>query len=150
MEAAPLRHAVLVVLGDAELELRALVIHLVLPRLQVRLWCEEIGLLPRLYLREVEVVPPVAEALAGSVVRACRLLGTVVGPDPDARAAGFELHRLGAVQASADAMEPRRPNWVVAMARRHGVNGGTASNTVVAQPRTVYMQRREGEGVVRF
>jgi hypothetical protein len=93
--------------------LRALVMRLVLPCLQVRLRREELGLLLRLHLREVEVVPPAAEEPAGGIVRACCLLGTVAGPELDALAAGRELHRLGAIRALVDAAEPRRPDCVL-------------------------------------
>jgi hypothetical protein len=61
-----------------------------------------------------------------------RLLGTVVGAEPDTLTASGELHRLGAVRPPADAAEPRRPDWEVAAVRRHGVGGGTASGVAEA------------------
>jgi hypothetical protein len=84
-----------------------------------------------LHLDEVEAVPPAADAPAGGIVHVRRLLGTVEGPEPDTLAAGRELCHLGAVQAPADTAETRRPDWVVAAARRYG-SGGTGSGAAKA------------------
>jgi hypothetical protein len=96
---------------------------LVQPRLQVGRWRNKVCFLPRLDVAEVEPLPLVDKAAAGSVVRARRLLGTVESPEPDVLDAGHELRRPGAVREPADATEVGGADWLATAARRHGFSG---------------------------
>jgi hypothetical protein len=82
VEAPPLHHPALVGLGYPKLQLGALVMHAVQP-LHVRRPHEELGLLPRLDVTEVEPLPAMAGAPTCGVVRARCLLGAVEIPEPD-------------------------------------------------------------------
>jgi hypothetical protein len=77
----------------------------------------------------------VAEAPAGGgVVHTRRLLRTVVGPEPDALAAGCELRHRGVVRVPADAAEPVGPiGWL----RRRGGMASAVELQAARPKRTV-------------
>jgi hypothetical protein len=93
VEAPPLPHSSLVRLHDVKEDLRTFMAPLVLLCLDQRRRCEELCLLPILYLWEVERGASPADPSSGSIEGASGLLGGVVGPQPHMYASGDDLCR---------------------------------------------------------